>query len=1046
MVEPILIFILFLGAAFLLALFDKVHRNLSLSIFYVILIVSTLIAGEWLYRFIFSSQQPVMIFTAGFKPPLSINLRIGMEEAFLLFSVNLAGLLSALYLKKTFSKSKIYPLILYLMMIMGVNGMVMTRDLFNLFVFMEISSISTYAMITLKENELRLASGFKYMIASGLASVLFLLGTIFIYHATGTLNIDQIIAQKSLFATSIGFLSVFTLFMSLIIELKPFPANGWALDVYQSTTSGIVSIIAVVNSAGVFFALYKLLPLISHAHLPYIAGIGLVSFLFSNLVGLRQTDAKRLLGYSSVAQIGLLITVTAITRYLHIKTSASLFIIASIFISNFIAKAGLFWIAGIIKKRLINEWGILKHNSGLLIMFGIFICALIGIPPFPNFWAKWELVRYLALSKLHIWIILILLGSLFEACYLFRWFGKTIKAESVSNPVKAPVYKEVPLVVFFIALVAISLGIPIKIYRFDILPMFPVLGFLILYVLDFLPSKIKALISMILIAGYTYYIYPMLSGLGLIFAFIFLAGSFIQLIATMNRTELERGFFPFLVGLIVSMGSMLVARTSLEFFFAWEIMTISAYMLVLRGKNAEKPSLLFILFSLASAYLLFGGLSYAHNIEFSLAGLGSIPISANILPISAFILIVLGFLIKVGAIGLHIWLPGSYAEAEDDTTSFMSSIMSKTGIFGILLLLLFLLNMNMSHSALLTSMLGWIGIFTIFFGALMAVFQEDVKYLLAYSSMGQLGYIVLCLAAMSHLGWVAGLYLAVNHLFFKGMILLAVAGIISRVKTRNMYEMGGLIKKMPFSFISVLIGIIALSGVPPLSGFGAKWLIYTSLLEKGWYFQAGLSFFASAIAFLYLFRLIHTIFLGQLKPQHKDVKEASPFILIPQFIFIFAIMAISMYPSLIIKPLSSFINPYLPATIQWQGNTLYSSLGYWNGNLVMYVTMGVFMLPLIWLIVSIGKVTKVKQFNIVYAAERPFTPSTTHFAHNFYAHYKRALGTFVRPLVTGFWNSVGEWIQSIGGTIRQIYSGNGQTYVLHILIYFVVLYFIMGGK
>jgi formate hydrogenlyase subunit 3/multisubunit Na+/H+ antiporter MnhD subunit len=144
----------------------------------------------------------------------------------------------------------------------------------------------------------------------------------------------------------------------------------------------------------------------------------------------------------------------------------------------------------------------------------------------------------------------------------------------------------------------------------------------------------------------------------------------------------------------------------------------------------------------------------------------------------------------------------------------------------------------------------------------MAVFQEDIKKLLAYSSMSQVGYIVMTVGLMSHLGWVTAIYLSFNHLFFKALLFLAIAGVISRVKTRNMYEMGGLIKKMPLSFISVLVAIIALSGVPPLSGFGSKWMMYTALIEKGWFYIAGLAFFASTVAFLYCFRLIHTIFLG----------------------------------------------------------------------------------------------------------------------------------------------------------------------------------------
>jgi len=112
---------------------------------------------------------------------------------------------------------------------------------------------------------------------------------------------------------------------------------------------------------------------------------------------------------------------------------------------------------------------------------------------------------------------------------------------------------------------------------------------------------------------------------------------------------------------------------------------------------------------------------------------------------------------------------------------------------------------------------------------------------------------------------VISFYLAITHLMFKGMLFLSVAGVIYRTGTRFMYQTGGLIRKMPFSFLSALFAIIALSGVPPLSGFGAKWLMYSALLEKGWYLQAAAAMFASGVAFLYLFRLIHSIFLGQEK-------------------------------------------------------------------------------------------------------------------------------------------------------------------------------------
>jgi len=207
-----------------------------------------------------------------------------------------------------------------------------------------------------------------------------------------------------------------------------------------------------------------------------------------------------------------------------------------------------------------------------------------------------------------------------------------------------------------------------------------------------------------------------------------------------------------------------------------------------------------------------------------------------------------------------------------------------------------------------------------------------------------------------------------------------------------------------------------------------------------------MAFFASTIAFLYCYRLIHTIFLGQPKPQFKEIKEASLWYLIPQYLLIIAIMAISMYPNLIIKPLAAAVGNYFQTTINWNGYTVISSLGYWNGNAVMYVTMGVFIVPLIVLMITQRKPQLVKQFNIVYAAERPDRPETTHVAYNFFAPYQKALGAFARPYATRFWSAVSEWTHTTAAFFRQIYTGNGQTYAFHIILYVVVLYFIAGGR
>ena len=106
-----------------------------------------------------------------------------------------------------------------------------------------------------------LAAGFKYIMATSIASAFFLLGTIFLYYQTGTLNIDDIITHSDIIQGPIGLIATLFLLTSLLIELKPYPANAWGLDVYENATSGIASLIAVGVSAGVFFASYKGFPL-----------------------------------------------------------------------------------------------------------------------------------------------------------------------------------------------------------------------------------------------------------------------------------------------------------------------------------------------------------------------------------------------------------------------------------------------------------------------------------------------------------------------------------------------------------------------------------------------------------------------------------------------------------------------------------------------------------------------------------------------------------------------------------------------------------------
>lgn len=1045
MVNPLYIIAAYLAAAFAIPVFDKAHRKLSLGIFFLVMIYALVSSCQRLLQISNFSALESQVFTAGFAAPWSIALSFGIKEAFLLILFNLAGLLSGIYLFKRLNKDVVQAQLLLLLVLLGATGLVLTRDIFNSFVFLEILSISTFAFIGIKSTGNTLAAGFKYMMAGGIASSFLLIGIIFAYRYTGTLNLDAWISSTILMTPGYR-IALYLIIMSVIIELKPFPANGWALDVYETSHAGVGALISTVNTGAMLYFFYKLLPLLPQDMLYLISGAGLVSFFFSNLVGLRQKSSTRLLGYSSTAQTGLIIFVLAGLSYYSVPHNIILLIAAGLFLTNFFAKTGLFWLSGLLHNKQISSWSGLKAKGSLVVGFAIFVFALAGFPPFPAFYAKWELMK--ALSSNSQWLLMgvILMGSLFEIVYLLRWFGLAVKGEDNAELKEIGFSKYFPVFISFCALMVSAL-FAFFLYHIKIEMILPVVGLMIFGAIDFYPAKLKGLVAIGILAAWGwYFIWPQQWGIVGLFGLMLVGAAVIQLFNFLRYKDIQWGLFPLLTMLILSMGNLLIAENNLQFFLSWELMTIATYLLILRGKQSRVPALSYISFSMGGAYLILAGLmlvpglisSYAINAESHFTNISLIGL----------ILLGIGFLIKVGALGVHVWLPGAYTEAEEEFTGIMSSVISKAGVFGLVIILIY--GHKYINQTILYTALGWLGALTAFFGALMAVFQEDVKKLLAYSSMSQVGYIVLSLAMMTHLGWVSGLYMAVNHLLFKALIFTAISAVILKTGTRNMYEMGGLIKKMPIAYISVLMGIIAASGVPPLTGFGAKWFIYSALIERGWYLQAGLAFFASAVAFLYLYKLIHTVFLGQAKPNQSKVKEAPIWMIIPQGIFIMLIMGFSMFPNYLTKPLSHLVGMYIPIPnwLNWQGYNIALNSpmlhGNWNGNLVMMVTMGVFGFPLIWLLLVNAKTQKVKQFNIVFAAERPYKPWTTHFAHNMFAHYNKALGFLVKPKITAFWQNTAEWTHSISATLARIYTGNGQTYLLHIFMYVLIIYLIGG--
>ena len=1024
-----------LPAAFLLGLLKPAQRGLAYAITLATLALMSWISASWLWVFAWGGAAPVEIFTAGTAPPFAINLRMGLAEAALTLVVNLSGLLSALYLKESLYRLGHRAMAVLLVASMALCGIILTRDIFNLFVFFELSAISTAGMILLSEDENALSAGFKYLIVSQAISVFLLIGIIFAYHATGTMNIDGMVAA-SLGLLNGGMIAFFLMFIALVAELKPFPANGWALDIYESAHPAYSAIFSAAAGTASLYAVDKLLLIGGPAWFPLATGIGIVTFIAASLFALPQSNDRRLLGYSSVAQIGLVLAVLGQRDILGVSTP---FIAFGLLISHAVAKAGLYWISGLVAGRALTDWAALRSRPLLVFAFVSFICMLSGLPPFPGFYAKWELMRFLAGEGRLTLLALILFGALIEAGYLFRWFGYIIKREAPAEGMACTAHQLAPIVVALVAGWALGFLWGDLSGRNNLLLVLPLLFALSFLLLEWLPAWVKNTLAIVAMAAFFFLTYPEYDPLRLVFAVIFLLGGPITLLASYASHGRRTGFYPAAMLMYAGLVMLIRATDSFDFFAAWELLTVGSYFLILRGKHAEPHALSYIIFSLGGAFLILAGFALAAN------GAGHFPIAELgqlVAPVApwVFLLLAIGFMTKTAAIGLHIWLPGAHAEAETDVSPMVSGILLKAGLFGLFVLLM-AMGKQQLYGIELTHVLLWVAALTALLGNLMAIFQEDGKRLLAYSSIGQMGYALFGLALMNHLGWLMALMFVINHYIYKAMLFLAVGGVAKRTGTRDMYRMGGLITLMPLSFIATLIGIIAVSGVPPLSGFGGRWIFYNAILSADVRLPMVILFLAGPIAFLYLFRLIYAIFLGQLKDEFRRIKEAPFWIILPQMIYVALLLIFAIFPGIALRRVDTYLNQFFPeGGLRWSGNEITSAYGYWNPVAIMIIICVIFGILLAWLLFVDRKAQKVKQFNIVFSAERPFRPETTHFAWNFFAPYRKALGFLVQPLTTLFWNTLTDLLHTGADIARRLYNGNGQTYAFHFLLFVVVAY------
>ncbi len=369
------------------------------------------------------------------------------------------------------------------------------------------------------------------------------------------------------------------------------------------------------------------------------------------------------------------------------------------------------------------------------------------------------------------------------------------------------------------------------------------------------------------------------------------------------QTSIEKEIAPnkqglFYVLYLLSLTGMLgIVATGDAFnvFVFLEISSLSAYALIAMGKDRRALWASYqylIMGTIGATFILIGiGILYQMTGTLNMEDLSNrLPdVSQSRSAFTAFAFILVGICLKLAMFPLHLWLPNAYAYAPSIVTTFLAATATKVAIYLLIRFTFSVFGLSFSFTALpmqiLFMALGMIGIFA---ASTTAIFKNNVKHLFAYSSVAQIGYMIVGFSISSVAGLTATLLHVFNHALMKSSIFLALGAVMYRVGSVQISQFQGLGRQMPYTMAAIVIGGLSLIGVPLTIGFVSKWYLLMALIEKGWWSAAFLILVGSLLAVVYVWRLVEIAYFKPPLERRETIKEAPIAFLIPIWLLVFA--------------------------------------------------------------------------------------------------------------------------------------------------------------
>jgi formate hydrogenlyase subunit 3/multisubunit Na+/H+ antiporter MnhD subunit len=891
----------------------------------------------------------------------------GLSRIFTLiisFVVLMAALSSIGYFK---GKSRNNRYFFFLLLTLGsLIGVSTSKQFGNFYIFWELMTWASYLLVIHDPTKKALKAGFKYFMMCTTGAYFMQFGILLIHSRLGTFDMTAV--SKGLGTLAPGLLLVIVLLFIIGTGVKTglVPMHSWLPEAHpaapspvSSMLSGILTKIGIYGLIRVLFAVFgvSLLTQLGSAGKMSVPGLiisvlGILTLFYGEIMALLQKDIKRLLAYSTMAQIGEIAVTIGIGTYLSM--------VAGLYhVLNHAAMKGMLFLAvGILIHRLKTQEitklkGIGKVMPVTCGCMSIGILGLMGLPPFGGFISKFLMLYANVEAGFWYFAALILLGSVIGAIYYIKLIKTMFFEKYEGPPIKeGPVIMLIPVVLMtgivifngifpqvaldlvksaadYIAAqgkMAIS-AIPQISVTWPAIIIIPMLGGLVTYFLGKRSPKVagwtavavmSATLAAIGVSAGNFDIYSL--SFALLIAFVGVLNLLYSL-GYMSHGHAQNRYYMFFVMMIGGLIGVATSKDFFSFFICWEIMSSwTLYFAIIHEETKEslKEGFKYFIFNYIGASLAFLGIliltSSAGTFDIAaLAGsLKSMPLGAAG---SGIILVTAGFLMKAAVLPFRIDFQMHPATAPTPVSGYISSVLLKSAPYWLIKLFFILggavalgrLGMTGSAPSVLY-VVSWIAGLTIIGAAAMALVQKGIKRLLIYSTVSQIGYVILGLSLGSTLGISGGLLHFVNHMFFKDLLFLAAGAIMVQAHVKNLDEVGGLGRKMPFTLAFFMIGALSLAGIPPFSGFTSKWLIYEAAMQQGQVFLALLSLAGSVLSMAYFLKFMHSAFFGTLPKNLENVKEAPWTMLLPMGILSALCIVLGIMPGLPLTAISGILD------------------------------------------------------------------------------------------------------------------------------------------